>query len=80
MCIRDRLVAVGNVGSQALSALTLCFVDGTDLTAGIFGKKLVKPVLDARNVVVGAVGVNGVEVVVDSNVPHTVLRLSLIHI
>ena len=34
-------VAVGNVGGQALSTLTLCLVDGTDLAAGILGKKLV---------------------------------------
>ena len=63
--VRVTLVAVGDVGGQALSTLTLRFVDGTDFAAGVFGKKLVKPVLDACNVVVGAVGVNGVEVVVD---------------
>ena len=68
------MIAVGNVGGQALSALALCLVDGTDFAAGVLGKKLVEPVLDACNVAVGAVGVDGVEVVVDGNIAHTVLR------
>ena len=38
---RVMLVAVGNVGGQALSTLTLRFVDGTDFAAGVFGKNLV---------------------------------------
>ena len=74
------LVTVWNVGSQSFSTLTLRFVDGTDFAAGVFGKKLVKPVLDACNVVVGAVGVNGVEVVVDGNIPHAVLRKRVVDI
>jgi len=78
--VRVTLIAVGNVGGQALSALPLCLVDGTDFAAGILGKKLVKPVLDARNVVVGAIGVNGVEVVVDGNIPHAVLRKRVVDI
>ena len=77
---RVTLIAVGNVGGQALSTLTLCLVDGTDFAAGIFGKKLVKPVLDACHVAVGAVGVNGVEVVVDGNIPHAVLRKRVVDI
>ena len=44
------------------------------LAAGVFGKKLVKPVLDARNIAVGTVGVDGVKVVVDGNIPNIVLR------
>ena len=78
--VRVTLIAVGNVGGQALSALTLRFVDGTDFAAGVFGKKLVKPVFDARNVVIGAVGINGVEVVVDGNIPHAVLRKRVVDI
>ena len=78
--VRVTLIAVGNVGGQALSTLTLRFVDGTDFAAGVFGKKLVKPVLDACNVVVGAVGVNGVEVVVDGNISHAVLRKRVVDI
>ena len=77
---RVMLVAVGNVGGQALSTLTLRFVDGTDFAAGVFGKKLVKPVLDARNIAVGAVGVDGVEVVVDGNIPYAVLRKCVVDI
>ena len=38
---RVMLVAVGNVGGQALSALTLCLVDGTDFTTGILGIPLI---------------------------------------
>ena len=38
---RVTLIAVGNVGGQALSTLTLRFVDGTDFAAGVFGKNLV---------------------------------------
>ena len=78
--VRVTLVAVGNVGGQALSTLPLRFVDGTDFAAGVFGKKLVKPVLDACNVVVGAIGVNGVEVVVDGNISHAVLRKCVVDI
>ena len=74
------LVTVWNVGSQSFSTLTLRFVDGTDFAAGVFGKKLVKPVLDACHVVVGAIGVNGVEVVVDGNIPHAVLRKRVVDI
>lgn len=37
-------------------------------------RDVLEPVLDARNVAVGAVGVNGIEVVVDGNIAHIVLR------
>ena len=77
---RVMLVAVGNVGGQALSTLTLRFVDGTDFAAGILGIPLIEPVLDACHVAVGAVGVNGVEVVVDGNIPHAVLRKRVVDI
>ena len=78
--VRVTLVAVGNVGGQALSALPLCLVDGTDFAAGILGIPLIEPILDACHVAVGAVGVNGVEVVVDGNIPHAVLRKRVVDI
>ena len=40
--VRVMLVAVGNVGGQALSTLTLRFVDGTDFAAGILGIPLIE--------------------------------------
>ena len=78
--VRVTLVAVGNVGGQALSAFALCLIDSTDLAAGVFGEKLVKPVLDACNVVVGAVGVNGIKVIVNGNISHAVLRKRVVDI
>ena len=78
--VRVTLIAVGNVGGQALSTLTLRFVDGTDFAAGILGIPLIEPVLDTCHVAVGAVGVNGVEVVVDGNIPHAVLRKRVVDI
>ena len=77
---RVTLVAVGNVGGQALSTLPLCLVDGADFTAGILGIPLVEPVLDTCHVAVGAVGIDGVEVVVDGNIPHTVLRKRVVDV
>ena len=41
---------------------------------------VLEPVLDACHVAVGAVGVNGVEVVVDGNIPHAVLRKRVVDI
>ena len=46
---------------------------GPDFAAGIFCKKLVEPVLDTCHIVIRAVGVDGVKVVVDGNIPHAVL-------
>lgn len=54
-------IAVGDIGCQRNAAFTLCLIDSTDLAAGVFGKKLIEPVLDARNVAVGTVGVDGVK-------------------
>ena len=48
--------------------------------AGILGIPLIEPVLNACHVAVGAVGVNGVEVVVDGNIPHAVLRKRVVDI
>ena len=78
--VRVALVAIGNVGGQAFATLTLCLVDGTDFAAGILGIPLIEPVLDTCHVAVGAVGVNGVEVVVDGNIPHAVLRKRVVDI
>ena len=78
--VRITLVAVGNVGSQAFSTFSLCLVDGTDFAAGILGIPLIEPVLNACHVAVGAVGVNGVEVVVDGNISHAVLRKRVVDI
>ena len=35
---------------------------------------VLEPVLDARNIAVGTVGVDGVKMVVDGNITHIVLR------
>ena len=78
--VRVTLVAVGNVGGQALSTLALCLVDGTDFAAGILGIPLIEPVLNACHVAVGAVGIDGVKVVVDGNIPHAVLRKRVVDI
>jgi len=43
-------------------------------------KVVIEPVLDACHVAVGAVGINGVEVVVDGNIPHAVLRKRVVDI
>ena len=51
------------------------------LTARILRlEKLVEPVLDARNVAVGTVGIDGVKVIVDGNIAHIVLRESEVDI
>ena len=41
---------------------------------------VVEPVLNACHVAVGAVGIDGVEVVVDGNIPHAVLRKRVVDI
>ena len=43
-------------------------------------KVVIEPVLDTCHVAVGAVGVNGVKVVVDGNIPHAVLRKCVVDI
>ena len=78
--VRVTLVAVGNIGGQSFSTLALCLVDGTDFAAGVLGIPLVEPILDTCHVAVGAVGVNGVKVVVDGNIPHAVLRKRVVYI
>ena len=73
LVLRVFTVAERNIDGQRNAAFTLCLIDGTDLAAGVFGKKLVEPVFDASNVAVGTVGVDGVKMVVDGNIPHIVL-------
>lgn len=41
---------------------------------------VLEPVLDTSHVAVGAVGIDGVEVVVDGNIPHAVLRKRVVDI
>ena len=67
-------IAVGNIGYQRNAAFTLSLIDSADLAAGISRVKLVAPVFDTRKIVIGAVGINGVEIVVDGNIADTVLR------
>ena len=56
------------------AAFTLCLIDSSDFAAGISRIELVEPVLDACKIAVCAVGINGVEIVVDGNIADTVLR------
>ena len=63
-----------NIGCQRYATLALCFLHSPDFAAGIFGEKFVKPVFDTGNIAVCAVGVDGVKMVVDGNIPHIVLR------
>ena len=72
--VRVFQIAVWNIGCQRNTALTLRLFDSADLAAGIPRIKLVEPVLDARKIVVCAVGINGIEVVIDGNIADTVLR------
>ena len=62
-----------NIGGQRYTTLTLCFLHSLDFAACIFGEKFVKPVFDTGNIAVCAVGVDGVKVVVNGNIPHIVL-------
>lgn len=54
--------------------------NGTDFAAGILGIPLIEPVLNACHVAVGAVGIDGDEVVVDGNIPHAVLSKRVVDI
>lgn len=67
-------IAIGHIGGQGYASLTLGFLDGSDLAAGVPGIELVEPVFDARKIVVHTVRVNGVVVVVDGDETNTVLR------
>ena len=67
-------IAIRNIDGQRYAALTLCLCHSPDFPAGITGVKLVKPVLDSGKIVVDAVGVSGVEIVVDGNEACSILR------
>ena len=69
-----------NIGCQRYATLTFCFLHSPDFAACIFSEKFVKPVFDTGNIAVCAVGVDGVKVVVDGNIPHIVLRESEVDI
>ncbi len=73
-------IPIWHIDGQSLATLALCFLHGSDFAAGIFGEKFVKPVLDTCNIAVGAVGIDAVKVVVDGNVPHIVLRESVVDV
>ena len=73
LVIRVADIAVGDIGSKPLAALALCFIYRPDFAAGISGVKLVKPVLDPGEVVIHAVGVDGVVVVIDGDKSHAML-------
>ena len=73
LVLRVFTVAERNIDGQGNAAFALCLIDSADLAAGILGKKLVEPVLDACNITVGAVGVDGVKMVIDGNIAHIVL-------
>ena len=53
---------------------TLCLIDSADFATGISRIKLVAPVFDTRKIVIGTVGINGIEIVIDGNIADTVLR------
>ena len=55
-------------------------LNSPDFAAGIFGEKLVKPVFYSGNIAVCAIGVDGVKVVVDGDIPHIVFRESEVDI
>ena len=69
-----------NIGCQRYATLTFCFLHSPDFAARIFGEKFVKPVFDTGNIAVCAVGIDGVKVVVDGNIPHIVLWKSKVNI
>ena len=69
-----------DIGGQGNAAFTLRLIDSSDFTTGVFGEKFVKPVFDTGNIAVCAVGVDGVKVVVDGNIPYIVLRESEVDI
>ena len=67
-------ITVRNIDCQRYTALTFRLLNRPDFAAGIPAIKFVKPVLDARKIVVDAVLVGGVEVVIDGDEPDAVLR------
>ena len=73
LVLRVFTVAERNIDGQRNASFAFCLIDSTDLAAGVFGEKLLEPVLDARNIAVGTVGVDGVKMVVDGNIANIVL-------
>ena len=69
-----------DIGGQRYAALALRLLHRPDFAAGVLRKKLVEPVLYTCHIVVGAVGVDGVEVVVDGDIPYSILRESEVDI
>ena len=78
--LRVFAVAKRHICCQRYATLALCFLHSPDFAACVFGEKLVKPVFDTRHIVVGAVGVDGVKVVVDGNIADAVFWKSEVDI
>ena len=73
-------ISVWNVVCQRFAALSLRLVDGADFPARVSGIEFVEPVFDPREIVVDAVGIDGVEIVVDGNEANAVFRESEIDV
>ena len=82
LCLVRRVFAIAkwNISCQRYATLSLCLLHGSDFATGIFGKELVELVLDSGNVAVRAVRVDGIKVVVDGDIPYSVLRKSEVDI
>lgn len=66
-------IAVWGVYRQRLTALPLGLVYRAYLPAGVLGEKFIEPVFDTCHIIVHAVWVDGVKVVVDSDIPYSML-------
>ena len=67
-------IAIRDIDRQRNTSFSLGFLHGTNFAAGISRIKLIEPVFDACKIVIGAVGVDSVEIVIDGNIAHTILR------
>ena len=66
-------IAVGNIGGQWNTPFAFCLVDCPDFPAGVTGVKFVEPVFDSGEVIVDAVGIGGIEIIIDGNEANAVL-------
>ena len=66
-------IAVGGMNRQRFTALPLGLVYRAYLPAGVLGEKFIEPVFDTCHIIVHAVWVDGVKVVVDSDMPYSML-------
>ena len=72
--IRILHIPVRYIGCQRKSFFSLCFLNSSDLAAGISGIEFIKPVFDTCHVALGAVHVDGIEVVIDGDISNTAFR------